>query len=79
MGLEPAASGSKAIVPYPYRVPLVTILVVVTDSVLSGIEAGYQFDSQVELLTVTVAKWLKRSRCDCLSWGAGVRSPAPAV
>ena len=28
----------------------------------NSVTAGYQFDSQVELLPITVAKWIKRSR-----------------
>ena len=44
----------------------------------NSVTAGHQFDSQVELLLVTVAKWIKRSRCAFLFRGSGVRSPASA-
>ena len=50
-----------------------------SESVLSGIEAGfnsvtagYQFDSQIELLLVTVAEWIKRSMCAFLFRVSGV-------
>ena len=69
MGLKLATCLSKARILYSYRFPLVNHhLKQVSESVLSGIEAGsnsvtagYQFDSQVEHLPVTMAKRIKRS------------------
>ena len=45
----------------------------------SSVTAGYHFDSQVEVLSVTVAQWGKHRRYACMFRGSGVGSPAWAV